>query len=384
MLLDRYPENKAPLPEVLAFTVFYSFARIEAFLPAAHPDAAGRSEVLRTHLRQGERDIEPLVHSAWNGKGWDIALEMMIDRATFPGDCVFLAEDGCDIWRHPFAGLMDLATIRAHFAISEAFKDLVRRLAPPLGRPRLLDLGGRARSGVELRQEYPECDVTVLDIHADQSVDVVGDAHALSSHFPADSFDFLTCVSVFEHLLMPWKVAVEINRVLKPGGYAMIYSHQTVGLHDMPWDFLRFSDASWQGLFNRYTGFEIVRTDMSAFMHIVPREWRPEREGAENSGGFERSSAIVRKIGPSEVAGSARSRSSDDVSAVLSTGLSCKKRTLLGAVNEIVIAITVRLLREPSECAATGRALPPRERIAADHLVSLLVPLGLNLSRQQR
>ncbi|WP_373690468.1 methyltransferase domain-containing protein [Sphingobium sp. DEHP117] len=63
--------------------------------------------------------------------------------------------------------------------------------------------------------------------------------------FEASSFDAVYSVSVFEHLLMPWKVALEMNRVLRMGGIAYIHTHQTLGLHDMPWDFWRFSDTSW-------------------------------------------------------------------------------------------------------------------------------------------
>jgi hypothetical protein len=50
-------------------------------------------------------------------------------------------------------------------------------LAAP-GRPRLLDIGGRARSGIQRSDGFPHCDTTVLDIIAAPGVDVVADAHA--------------------------------------------------------------------------------------------------------------------------------------------------------------------------------------------------------------
>ncbi|HME78232.1 MAG TPA: class I SAM-dependent methyltransferase [Mycobacterium sp.] len=82
--------------------------------------------------------------------------------------------------------------------IDDEFHDIVRT------RPgaRILDIGGRARSGVDRRGEYPGCDLIVFDRVADPTVDVVGDAHALSSHFPAESFDFIVSIAVFEHLLI--------------------------------------------------------------------------------------------------------------------------------------------------------------------------------------
>jgi len=100
---------------------------------------------------------------------------------------------------------------------------------------------------------------------------------------------------------MPWKVAVEMNKVLRPGGHAFIHTHQTAGLHDVPWDFMRFSQDCWPSMFNRFTGFEIVRTGMSGFTYTVPREFTPRHLGFETWGGFEGSTVIVKKTGSSEV-----------------------------------------------------------------------------------
>ena len=97
---------------------------------------------------------------------------------------------------------------------------------------------------------------------------------------------------------MPWAVIAQINRVLKPGGIGLVSTHQTLGLHEMPWDFWRFSDTSWDALFNRLTGFEIVERAMDFEQHILPFIYRPSKKEAEKSAGFEGSSVWVRKIGP--------------------------------------------------------------------------------------
>jgi SAM-dependent methyltransferase len=129
----------------------------------------------------------------------------------------------------------------------------------------------------------------------------VGDAHELSAHFPEGHFDFAMSLAVFEHLLMPWKVAVEMNRVLRTGGLAYVWAPQSHPLHDMPWDFFRFSDASWHALFNRRTGFEVVATDMSMQVHIVPRVLPEQSADSEHTLGYLSSEVLVRKIGPAEV-----------------------------------------------------------------------------------
>ena len=48
-----------------------------------------------------------------------------------------------------------------------------------------------------------------FDIHPGAGVDVVGDAHKLSTYFPLNSFDAVFAFSVFEHLVFPWKVALQ-------------------------------------------------------------------------------------------------------------------------------------------------------------------------------
>jgi hypothetical protein len=132
-------------------------------------------------------------------------------------------------------------------------------------------------------------------------VDVVGDAHALTRHFPPDRFDAFYSVSVFEHLLMPWAVIAQINKVLRMGGIGLISTHQTLGMHDLPWDYWRYSDTAWDALFNRLTGFEIIERALDGEQHVLPFVYRPSKANAERSVGFEGSCVWVRKIGPCQM-----------------------------------------------------------------------------------
>ena len=53
-------------------------------------------------------------------------------------------------------------------------------------------------------------------------MDVVGDAHKLSSYFH-DEFDLIFSSAVFEHLAMPWRASIEIIKLLKKGGYIILF-----------------------------------------------------------------------------------------------------------------------------------------------------------------
>jgi hypothetical protein len=137
---------------------------------------------------------------------------------------------------------------------------------------RFLELGSRARSGLVNNGVVPQGWTYVgMDIHAGPNVDVVGDAHELSSIFPDQKFDAVMSMSVVEHLLMPWKIAIELNQVMNTGGIGLFTTHQAWPLHDAPWDFWRFSRESWTGLFNRATGFEILGAEVAEPGFIVPQ-----------------------------------------------------------------------------------------------------------------
>lgn len=144
-----------------------------------------------------------------------------------------------------------------YFACWEHFVALLHTLKSGA----VLEVGSRARSGVTYREFVPvNLNYIGMDILPGPNVDVVGDAHSLEELFGRNRFVAAFSRSVFEHLAMPWKVAVELNRVLVPGGIVFTASHQTWPLHEEPWDFWRFSRHTWTTLFNASTGFEVLET----------------------------------------------------------------------------------------------------------------------------
>lgn len=169
--------------------------------------------------------------------------------------------------------------------------------------PNVLEIGSRKRSGNAKTDRIPaHARYTGFDIAAGENVDVVGDAHFMSRYLPGDHFDFVFSVSTFEHLLMPWKAAVELNAVMKEGALAFIHSHQAWPVHDAPWDFYRYSKYGWHGLFNRYSGFEVVGTAHAEPANIIAETQTDnlatfiERETA-----YMMSVCVVRKIGSSSL-----------------------------------------------------------------------------------
>ncbi len=171
-------------------------------------------------------------------------------------------------------------------------------LLPAIPRGTVLEIGSRARSALTNRQHLPpHLDYVGLDILAGPNVDVVGDAHRLAEIFGSRRFVAAFSFSVFEHLAMPWKVALELNRVLEPGGLVYTATHQTWPVHEEPWDFWRFSQHSWQTLFNAATGFEIVEAICGEPARVHACRTNPvTRDIPGSRAAYLGSASIVRKI----------------------------------------------------------------------------------------
>ena len=136
---------------------------------------------------------------------------------------------------------------------------------------------------------------------AGPNVDVVGDAHALSGLYPAEHFEAVMAFSVLEHLLMPWKFVLELNRVLKRDAIGLFTTHQSWPLHDAPWDYWRFSDKAWAGLLNRATGFEIIDAQLGEPAHLVAQRCSPTTAFAARPSAYLASFVLFRKVGGTEL-----------------------------------------------------------------------------------
>jgi SAM-dependent methyltransferase len=130
---------------------------------------------------------------------------------------------------------------------------------------RVLEIGSREVTGTSnARKEFSRADYVGFDYYPGKNVDVVGDAHRLSTYFhKKDKFDIVYSSACFEHFAMPWIVAVEIAKVLKVGGVVFIETHFSFSSHERPWHFFQFSDMALRVLFSKELGFECIEAGMS-------------------------------------------------------------------------------------------------------------------------
>lgn len=129
---------------------------------------------------------------------------------------------------------------------------------------RILEIGSREVTGKSTAREgFSKAEYVGFDFYPGSNVDVVGDAHKLSSYFHGQQFDIIYSSACFEHFAMPWVVATEISKLLKVGGTVFVETHFSHSAHERPWNFFQFSDMGMKVLFSPALGFECVETGMS-------------------------------------------------------------------------------------------------------------------------
>lgn len=130
---------------------------------------------------------------------------------------------------------------------------------------RILEIGSREVTGTSrARQEFSNAEYVGFDYYDGDNVDVVGDAHKLSTYFKeGEKFDIIYSSACFEHFAMPWLVAIEISKLLKVGGIVFVETHFSYISHERPWHFFQYSDMALKVLFSKALGFECIEAGMS-------------------------------------------------------------------------------------------------------------------------
>ncbi len=130
---------------------------------------------------------------------------------------------------------------------------------------RILEIGSREVTGASNdRNAFARAAYTGFDYYPGKNVDVVGDAHRLSSYFEKGrQFDIIYSSACFEHFAMPWLVATEIAKLLTVGGLVFVETHFSFSSHERPWHFFQFSDMALKVLFSEALGFQCLEAGMS-------------------------------------------------------------------------------------------------------------------------
>ena len=252
--------------------LFKGFLLVEgwAFEPrgAVTPGLVHRGNVVESALTRVDRpDIPQAFPGAPSGCGFQ--LRAIVTAVENPEEVQVTLAGASDRLLVPRPGQTAYAnTYQPLAALNDRFFSQIRNSGDAIA----LEIGARARSGIVRRDLFGEQARYVgFDIVSGPNVDVVGDAHELCRYFRPSTVDFCYSISVFEHLMWPWKVALELNAIMKVGGLVLTQSHPVWPKHEMPWDFFRYWDSGWRALFCEATGFRVLETVEVHDVDLVPK-----------------------------------------------------------------------------------------------------------------
>ncbi|MEX2014760.1 MAG: methyltransferase domain-containing protein [Candidatus Saccharimonadales bacterium] len=119
----------------------------------------------------------------------------------------------------------------------------------------VLDIAPQVHEGA--KSYFKKSTVQTLDIDEDAGATYTADLCENNSHLISDNhFDYVVCTEVLEHTLQPFDAAAEIERILKPGGLALISVPFNFRIHGPLPDCWRFTEHGLRALFK---DFEIIQ-----------------------------------------------------------------------------------------------------------------------------
>lgn len=127
---------------------------------------------------------------------------------------------------------------------------------------KVLEVGSRKVTDDSFRDKFKYASYVGFDYYSGENVDIVGDAHKLSSYF-GEKFDLIFSSAVFEHFALPWMVSIEMVKLLKQGGYVFVETHYSYSSHERPWHFFQYSENALDVLFPEKFGMRCVKKGCS-------------------------------------------------------------------------------------------------------------------------
>jgi SAM-dependent methyltransferase len=113
--------------------------------------------------------------------------------------------------------------------------------------------GGRVSTNHSYQDLFPNRHT--VDIDPLRLPDTVADAHALP--FEDNSFEYVVCTEVLEHLHTPTQAIAQMKRVLTPGGTLILTTRFVFPIHDAPHDYFRYTKYGLQHLFKDWEIIEL-------------------------------------------------------------------------------------------------------------------------------
>lgn len=120
----------------------------------------------------------------------------------------------------------------------------------------LLDIAPQIHEGA--RPYFKKAKVVTLDIDPNSKATYIADiCKNNKKNLPNDSFEFILCTEVIEHVANPFKAVKEIYRILKPGGFLFLSTPFNFRIHGPLPDNWRFTEHGIRELLKKFNIIEL-------------------------------------------------------------------------------------------------------------------------------
>lgn len=121
------------------------------------------------------------------------------------------------------------------------------RMLPDLTGKRVLDVGGGHSDSKQVRELIGRKGGQYISVDMNTKADVCHNMNEPLTGY--DHFDVVICLSTLEHCDKPWKVAENIEGVMKPGALLLVSAPYIWRQHSYPNDYFRYLPDGFRALF---------------------------------------------------------------------------------------------------------------------------------------
>lgn len=112
----------------------------------------------------------------------------------------------------------------------------------------VVEIGSGAKSR---RILFPRSNFVTMDFVKREGIDVVASISDLP--FRDETVDFVLCENVLEHIPEPERAITQVWSAIRKGGYLYLVTPFLFPLHDLPYDFYRYTEYSLKHLLKIFT-----------------------------------------------------------------------------------------------------------------------------------
>jgi len=243
---DMQPKSERAIHQQLA----------TSFAPSMNTTISKRNKIIRviTRLRSPRK-----LYGGFRYMGWRVGLgfSSLKSLADLPKTVDRLINK--DLSDNGFTGLKpcigNYQTYVVRYHILQAVEDAI-----PYFSGQLLDVGAGSSPYEEIIMasgkvsEYIKLDFASSDYHQGHELDLTWDGKTIPLH--AASIDTVFMTEVLEHVHKPGELLREVRRVLKPGGILFMTVPFTWPMHELPFDYHRFTPIALRAYLEE-AGFDV-------------------------------------------------------------------------------------------------------------------------------